>query len=149
MADKVIKAILEKTEGLSMEDTMLLEEIKTISQESLKSIKIAFHQLITLSTTLIGLQIGLFQLVPIEIKTPLNAAAIFALLSVTFLLLTVIVSVFGQFHSKFDIPILDMLEEFRTKRNKMIKYSYRVYLLAGIFFVVGLGSFILIFFLNL
>jgi hypothetical protein len=135
---RVVEARLHTTE-----EKILLEEIKARQQSTLNTVRAAFQHLITLSVSLIGLQIGILKFSDFQISSPLIMEGGLVLSSFSLLFASAIISFVGQISGIFSVPTLNTLQTYRTFREGRLKRTYPLYVLANLLFIGGLAMFII------
>ena len=132
-----IKAKVISTSPLSPDEKTTLDEIMELRKSSLRNLLDAFRQILTLSTSIIALQITLLELRGFSLTYPLDLREFLVLTSLFFLLLASLSAVVGQLSGRIHLPTLDMLKEYRRYRDERLNTDYSLYLITSLLFIIG------------
>jgi hypothetical protein len=143
-----IRATVVDVKPLSQDDQDLLAEIKALRIDSLKNLTAAFQQLITLSTTISGLQIAIHKLPENPTFDTWGVEKILTSISLVCLFSAVFMSFIGQSSSRIELATLDLLASYGQRRDQLIKRRYQSYSVASKLFLIGLAVFIMSFVVN-
>lgn len=138
-----VKAKVTGVRLLTDEESALIEEIKEQRSAALANVRDSFRHLITLSVSVLSLEIALVEFADHRFGAPLTAIDWLIIVSLAMLFLSAFLAFAGQTAELTRLPTLDLLAEYRHYKESRLQKAYPIYAAASLLFGFGLAAFAL------